>query len=257
MSNADELIKLRKLLDNGTINKEEFFVEKEKITGVKSVNQISSDTGNLIPPHFQDISKKLRWKEVVNTNNFIYYQEVSRLKLLDGEVRYFFKYDKNLLDEDRVPEKYYKKFQNKEKKNVIYNDDLYSGEVSLGIDIISEISLSPNKDKVKLEREKWSYKSGITKFGNFSITIPSSFLAEVLDIVTGIPWTMNSINGIRNINVQFDYLNNDYFEKLFKFRSDLIKAIRNEVPSCPACGESKFVMSSACSTCQWRFKYIK
>ena len=39
MSNADELQKLKNLLDNGAINEDEFQIEKDKILGVNQINK--------------------------------------------------------------------------------------------------------------------------------------------------------------------------------------------------------------------------
>ena len=263
MSKMDDLIELRKLFDYGKINKKEFLLKKEKIVGIKpAYENIFSDTGNLIPSYYKEIDSKNKWKKIRDHSDFIYYQKISRFKLDEDKITYIFEYDEKQISEDNIPSKYYKKFQNKPTKNVKYKNGIYSGEIYLDLHQISEITLYPDSKTIYSQRERDSHK--IKTAGSIEIVTPQSVFDQALDLFLGSPLLGigfgdrdSAISGFRDIYFNFDYVNNDYYDKLVDFRRDVIKSIRNQVTFCPECGQTKFIMKQHCDSCQWRYKYIR
>jgi len=209
MSNADELLKLKELLDSGILTQDEFNKEKDKVlnedTFLKNETKgsINFKTPNLI----------------TNTKpNFLYslaYEAYLKNKYLEinGDVVTLFKeWDKDLLEKKGKLDKFEKGMKDVEGyKDFVVQGNLYIPEVFIGyIDLDQKILREKNKKK----EEKRSY-----------------WVEFVIRTNTD------------SLGLSFDYFDIENRNNIENFHKKLVPLIKDNKPSCPHCG-SEFIRAA-------------
>jgi len=261
MTISNELIKLRKLLDTGTINKTEFLKLKNDLIGESDYEEISFDTGNLISESFKNI-EYVGLKNISQPEDFFYYQKIARLKLHENKITYIFEYDEEKINFEYGGLKRYKRHIYSKAINKKYTHDIYAGEIYLYLDQISQIKVYPDSNWVKTSRDKYdkTKKRKELKAG-INIFTPESLFGEVWKMLGGgNPFEHSddsALGNFSNIKVSFDCLNDESYEKVLDFEKNVIQSMRNQVLYCPECGQTRFFMKQSCNSCQWRYQNIK
>tara|TARA_B100001057_G_scaffold360577_1_gene362918 strand:+ start:180 stop:962 length:783 start_codon:yes stop_codon:yes gene_type:complete len=258
MSNADELMKLKELLDSGILTEEEFKSEKEKILGVKP-NQnkvITFKTENLVTKpiekksaavvEFANMMNGLLWfgliggvlggmpkmPELLKTYKYL---EDMRLEIKDNKIYHRWEYNEAI------------KWSKKEYKlpYLQYVGDLDNIKWKKSIPLDEVLYVYGDEELIKNHKRK-----------NWAEYKPPSKITKVEDM-----FQTYEIKGVSKTIKLFIYFRESYYvDEIVKFEKKLFKAIKENSPNCPKCafaGLRPATRLRDCNTCHWRYQKLK
>jgi len=238
MSNADELLKLKELLDSGILTEEEFKSEKDKILDVKpNVKKlINYKTENLATVPF---GKSSSFEDMLTT--YIYLEDM-RLEIKDNKVYQHCEYDEGIF---RSSAKYKRPYK-------LFGGDLSNPKWTKSIPL-DEILNIPNPGSYLKERqEEIAGKKPPTK-RNSNLDMYQPY------VIKGAPKDKTDIFNPEKITLWIYFLDNHFIDEILKFEKNLYTAINQITPNCPKCsfvGLRPAPRLRDCVTCRWRYENL-
>ena len=233
MSNADELLKLKELLDSGVLTEEEFNKEKGQLLSESSSNNesISYKTKNLATKWVKPFMLPSIKKQKFYGTEIWGYIDSSIFELKGNKVSNHFEFNESI-KQDKIAYNYYLKNEKFGLYEHKMKDKPLSGSSEL---LLTEIVEDVGYELITLYREK-ELKKKKPKEINFQ----SYFLS--------------SRKKSQGLQIHINYMDDDIYDELTKFRDILLKEIKKFVPNCVKCGTEGIRSAGLrCGPCRWRF----
>ena len=243
MSNADELLKLKELLDNGVLSEEEFQIEKEKILGLNHLENISYQTSNLATDYTHE--KNLFGKDMkTKFGNYKYPKTVSIIDIYKIK-------DVLEIKKDKVNHYYeYQDTINKDKKAIRLLQTLgesTSGVISNNIKNIHRTYWSVDKN---YELESFKHYKDF----NFFLKDYEPYFNSKEQVWCRYGLDNGDLDSKNTISIAFDIKQTDILNELILFNTNLFKKMKDNSSKCPKCGNEGLRSTYVrCFVCRWRY----
>ena len=257
MSNADELLKLKKLLDSGVLTEEEFNSEKNKILGEKPKQNkaVKYKTENLVikpnDSNFESVEEYANIMGGLITLGLIgtlgadakstppllktyRYLEDMRLEIKNNKIYHRWEYTEDILRSERKYKQPY----------IDYVGDVFNTKWKKSIPLDEILEITGGTRLLKTKKKVWANEKPPTKK-----TKSQDMFQEY--VVKGVSKTIRL----------YVYFRDNYFiDEIINFEKKLFKAMKECSANCPKCsfeGLRPATRIRDCLTCQWRYENLK